>query len=190
MQTTVEREKPSELTISVDLGFVSITVKGENKDELQRLLETGIELTRTNSDRLVELANNSSLSNFVAPRNITVQPSHIPKDDEISQGPNGLKEVVQVFENGSIKFIAQKVFNLKAYEAVAIVMYALDKPLGPSELATIVTGAWKAVTKDSISVYFSRELKSKVTRNSDGKYLLNGAGKNWVEVELREKCRE
>lgn len=176
MQTTVEREKPSELTISVDLGFVSITVKGENKDELQRLLETGIELTRTNSDRLVELANNSSLSNFVAPRNITVQPSHIPN--------------VQVFENGSIKFIAQKVFNLKAYEAVAIVMYALDKPLGPSELATIVTGAWKAVTKDSISVYFSRELKSKVTRNSDGKYLLNGAGKNWVEVELREKCRE
>ena len=188
MEALQNGDKKDKLMVTVNLGTVSITVKGYNKEELQRLLEQGIDLADQNKERIKALAAGFPFAGSNNP-SIDERQLRSPAGTTINSDISipGIDKIVKVFEDGSIEFTANKIFELKAYEVIAIIMFALNKPLGPAEIASIITGAWKAVSNDSVSTYFSRELKAKVKKDS-GKYTLNGAGKNWVEQELLQKC--
>ena len=188
MHEDPESGKNKKVTIAMNIGAITITVSGNDKAELQELLEMGIELAKTNYERIKGFQTDIPDNAFKSQNNGQV--TSLTKSAPQSGSPTtGVENIVQVFEDGSIKFSNKKIFDLGGSEVAAIVMYALNKPLGPTEIASILTGAWRTTTKDNIYVYFSRELKSRITKTNDGKYMLNGAGKNWVEEELIKKCQ-
>ena len=77
-----------------------------------------------------------------------------------------------------VTFISSKSFDLSVYEAIAIVLYVLDKPLAPSAIDNILMRSWKKVT--NIRQYLGGKLKSYVIKLDEG-YVLTGEGKYWVE---------
>lgn len=96
--------------------------------------------------------------------------------------------VIEIQE-GIVKFISKKSLDAKAADAIAIVMYALNRPLKPIEIEAQLAAGWHKVSNVRIYLTSKDRLKPKVVKKKEG-YVLTGAAESWIINEVIPLLRD
>jgi hypothetical protein len=178
-----------EVTITLNLNRISLTVKGNNDEAIRKLFDTAIEMIEKNKDRIKKLLSyglgDHTTSDIGAATEESQKTSNVSSFPATTDGKPILGGKVQLVED-YVKFVSPNSFKLLQKEAVAVVMRVLDKPLQPKEIDYIMKRGWKKVSNVNALFFAEKHLKRYVVSLSEG-YILTEEGKRWVDEQVLTK---
>lgn len=180
-----DEQERTEVTVTINLGIVSISIRDKGISSLDSIFQKCIEVGKKN-ESLKELINTfESAGNRTTPKDSIAPPAQPTIRDTSTL--NSYSDIIEI-DGNTVKFTSKNAYDLKNKEAIATLMYFWNKPLQPKDADEMLASGWKKVKK--IANYFTDEtqLKPHVIKKDDG-YILAGNGRRWVVDEIIPKLR-
>lgn len=182
-----EDSPKGEATISFNVGYFSVVVKGTNDEELlTNLLKTSLSAIEKNREKV------NSLLQVIPSSGLPLQTRTSDKEmiGNSGSGANidlkpALEGKIEIIDD-YVKLVSPRSFDISNKEAVGVVMYALNRPLKPKEISSILIKGWKKVANVRDALAKPDQLKKYVAKVKDG-YILTGEGRRWTEQEVLSK---
>jgi hypothetical protein len=104
--------------------------------------------------------------------------------------PPTLRGIIEITPEGK-PHLTVPVDALTAKEALALMLYAVHpQKMSNEELSSLLSSSWKAMKPEAVRARASELRRDGKIMSEKGRYVLSGAGVQWVQAEVIPKIRQ